>query len=284
MFCKALTWGGMAAAPWAAYLWGVKTAEKEIRTHNARLAQSRGGVVPLYVFPESLPCHKVRAYLDFHGIPYSTTDVSYVSKKEILWSSDYKCLPIALVGGEQVNDSSVILRALAKKQGGWFDGYGERAMCTIDDEVVPALQAVQWSDASAAFANGGWKERYVLPLVQPYIKRKMSNKFDDSFDAARLVPALEKAFGLLPGGGTAADLALFGVLRQTYHLPSVKNAVDECNRREWFEQHAKRCEERRNYVIDAPQPPGRGKCPFASEHPPQASGEKRVSRCPFAKN
>ena len=45
------------------------------------------------------------AFLDYYDIPYKVVEVNPISKKEIKWS-DYKKVPILMVDGEQLVDSS----------------------------------------------------------------------------------------------------------------------------------------------------------------------------------
>lgn len=52
----------------------------------------------------------IAAFLDYYDIPYKIVEVNPLSKKEIKWS-DYKKVPILMVDGEQMVDSSG-LRAL----------------------------------------------------------------------------------------------------------------------------------------------------------------------------
>lgn len=47
----------------------------------------------------------VSAFLDYHDIQYKVVEVNPISKKEIKWS-DYKKVPILVVDGEQLVDSS----------------------------------------------------------------------------------------------------------------------------------------------------------------------------------
>ncbi|KAJ6340250.1 hypothetical protein OIU77_008080 [Salix suchowensis] len=53
-------------------------------------------------------------YLDYYDIPYKVVEVNPISKKEIKWS-DYKKVPILLVDGEQLVDSSAIIDKLGNK-------------------------------------------------------------------------------------------------------------------------------------------------------------------------
>lgn len=45
------------------------------------------------------------AFLDYYDVPYQIVEVNPLSRKEIKWS-DYKKVPILVVDGEQMNDSS----------------------------------------------------------------------------------------------------------------------------------------------------------------------------------
>lgn len=54
-----------------------------------------------------LMCVTFTAFLDYYDIPYKVVEVNPISKKEIKWS-DYKKVPILMVDGEQMVDSSGI--------------------------------------------------------------------------------------------------------------------------------------------------------------------------------
>ncbi|KAL8174675.1 UNVERIFIED_CONTAM: Prostaglandin E synthase 2 [Gekko kuhli] len=68
----------------------------------------------LYQYKTCPFCSKVRAFLDYHGLPYEIVEVNPVMRKEIKFSS-YRKVPILLVNvgsALQLNDSSVIISAL----------------------------------------------------------------------------------------------------------------------------------------------------------------------------
>eukprot|EP01026_Neomeris_dumetosa_P052324 TRINITY_DN4626_c0_g1_i4.p3 TRINITY_DN4626_c0_g1~~TRINITY_DN4626_c0_g1_i4.p3 ORF type:complete len:359 (-),score=74.18 TRINITY_DN4626_c0_g1_i4:123-1199(-) len=56
-------------------------------------------------------CNKVRAFLDYHNIPYKVVEVNPVTKAELKWSK-YKKVPVLVMDDEQVNDSSAIISRL----------------------------------------------------------------------------------------------------------------------------------------------------------------------------
>ncbi|KAJ6881758.1 prostaglandin E synthase 2-like [Populus alba x Populus x berolinensis] len=70
--------------------------------------------VVLYQYEACPFCNKVKAYLDYYDIPYKVVEVNPISKKEIKWS-DYKKVPILMVDGEQLVDSSAIINKLRNK-------------------------------------------------------------------------------------------------------------------------------------------------------------------------
>ncbi|KAK2998213.1 hypothetical protein RJ639_023032 [Escallonia herrerae] len=70
--------------------------------------------VVLYQYEACPFCNKVKAFLDYYDIPYKVVEVNPLSKKEIKWS-DYKKVPILVVDGEQLVDSSAIIDKLGEK-------------------------------------------------------------------------------------------------------------------------------------------------------------------------
>lgn len=66
----------------------------------------------LYQYKTCPFCSKVRAFLDYHGLPYEIIEVNPVMRKEIKWST-YRKVPILMVDSEvQLNDSSVIISSI----------------------------------------------------------------------------------------------------------------------------------------------------------------------------
>lgn len=72
-------------------------------------------------------CCKVKAFLDYHKLPYRVVEVNPLTKSELKWSQYKKVPVIVLDDNEQVNDSSAIISRLAaelaaqketKKRGG----------------------------------------------------------------------------------------------------------------------------------------------------------------------
>jgi len=83
--------------------------------------------------------NKVRAFLDYHNIPYTTVEVDPLRKKALAaFPSTYRKVPIAVIDGRQVNGSADIIAALGA------------ALPT--EEAAPL--GVTSGDAAAAAADG----------------------------------------------------------------------------------------------------------------------------------
>lgn len=89
--------------------------------HRQRKASYKGGLgtlagsqLTLYQYEVCPYCCKVKAFLDYHHVPYSCVEVSPLGKKELSFS-DYKKVPVLLIDGEQLNDSPMIISELAAR-------------------------------------------------------------------------------------------------------------------------------------------------------------------------
>ncbi|XP_063239524.1 prostaglandin E synthase 2 isoform X2 [Bacillus rossius redtenbacheri] len=94
--------------------------EVRISRQVAGVAESPGLRLTLFQYPTCPFCCKVRAFLDYFGLPYDVVEVDPVLRREIGWSR-YKKVPILVAqlgsGYQQLNDSSMIISALASLLG-----------------------------------------------------------------------------------------------------------------------------------------------------------------------
>ncbi|WIA12733.1 hypothetical protein OEZ85_006371 [Tetradesmus obliquus] len=68
--------------------------------------------ITLYQYEVCPFCCKVKAFLDYHKVPYSTVEVNPLTKGELRWSS-YRKVPVVQMGDEVLVDSSAIISRLA---------------------------------------------------------------------------------------------------------------------------------------------------------------------------
>lgn len=113
---------GAAALALGGALGLYQTARGHLRAQDLRAERSAAQLslssrlqLTLYQYKTCPFCSKVRAFLDFHALPYEVVEVNPVRRTEIKFSS-YRKVPILLAQEgdslQQLNDSSVIISAL----------------------------------------------------------------------------------------------------------------------------------------------------------------------------
>ncbi|XP_067376014.1 prostaglandin E synthase 2 isoform X2 [Channa argus] len=104
--CAFLLGGGLGLYQTTKYCVQQHLAQGEIKVPGGGLK------LTLYQYKTCPFCSKVRAFLDYHGLPYEIVEVNPVMRQEIKWSP-YRKVPILMVDDEvQLNDSSVIISSL----------------------------------------------------------------------------------------------------------------------------------------------------------------------------
>lgn len=93
-----------------AALSGVSVATASAQT-KADHAKNNSQAVTLFQYDVCPWCNKVKAVLDYNGIPYRAVEVNPLMKSELKFSQGYKKVPILVTAdGEQINDSNEIIR------------------------------------------------------------------------------------------------------------------------------------------------------------------------------
>jgi len=120
------------------------------------------GSIRLYQYEICPFCNKVKAMLDLHKIPYETVDVNPLSKAEIKFSADYRKVPIAMLGEQQVNDSPLIASML-------LDRIQEAKASDVDSAHFRTESALEWAR---------WSDEKLAVLLFPNITRSFSESFE----------------------------------------------------------------------------------------------------------
>ena len=172
----------------AATVGGVVTAGGMAdRALAPRMKQSKSSI-RLYQYDICPFCSKVKALLDLHQVPYETIEVNPLMKREIKFSADYQKVPIAMLDGEQVNDSPVIASRL-------LDSFGATDRIPKDELAAfrskEAMEWAAWSDTKLAvllFPNitRSWGEAYqafgyVMDVPHFSLVDKWSNQLIGAF-------------------------------------------------------------------------------------------------------
>lgn len=93
----------MICCPLDAYVTKLgRVSSHSVPLPRIRLQVSGGGLrLTLYQYKTCPFCSKVRAFLDYYGLPYEIVEVNPVMRQEIKWST-YRKVPILMVNDDMV--------------------------------------------------------------------------------------------------------------------------------------------------------------------------------------
>ncbi|GER57004.1 glutathione S-transferase family protein [Striga asiatica] len=229
----------------------------EVEAKESVQLKFRPDEVVLYQYEACPFCNKVKAFLDYYDIAYKVVEVNPISKNEIKWS-DYKKVPILMVDGEQLVDSSDIINRLSKKihQDEAIDSDGEEKTWRswVDNHLVHLLspniyrnssEALESFDYITSHGNFSFTEKitakYAGAAAMYFVSKKLKKKYNITDERAALYEAAETWVEALNGrdflGGTKpnlADLAVFGVLRPIRYLKSGRDMVEHTRIGDWY--------------------------------------------------
>uniref|UniRef100_A0A0E0KNC2 Prostaglandin E synthase 2 n=1 Tax=Oryza punctata TaxID=4537 RepID=A0A0E0KNC2_ORYPU len=214
--------------------------------------------VVLYQYQACPFCNKVRAFLDYHDIPYKVVEVNPLSKKEIKWS-EYKKVPILTVDGEQLVDSSDIINILQQRihpDDKVTNEEEEKWRRWVDEHLVHVLspniyrttsEALESFDYISKHGNFSFTERFAVKYAGAaamyMVSKKLKKKYNITDARASLYDAANTWMGALNGrdflGGSKpnlADLAVFGVLRPIRYLTAGKDMVEHTQIGDWYQR------------------------------------------------
>ncbi|XP_078154850.1 glutathione S-transferase family protein [Carex rostrata] len=229
-------------------------AEAKERPPTDRLPKE----VVLYQYQACPFCNKVRAFLDYHDIPYKVVEVNPLSKKEIKWS-DYKKVPILVVDGEQLVDSSEIINKLNHRINPNDAATNEEEAewrRWVDDHLVHMLspniyrttaEALESFDYFSKIGNFSFTEKFAVKYMGAaamyMVAKKLKKKYNITDERAALYDAANTWTEVLNGrdflGGSKpnlADLAVFGVLRPIRYLQAGRDLVENTKIGEWYDR------------------------------------------------
>lgn len=153
--------------------------------------------VEIYQYEICPFCCKVKAFLDWQKVAYSTVEVNPLSKAQIKQFKDYKKVPIAKVDGKQVNDSMQIISAVAS---------------SLDTGIADSLadpQTAKWLE---------FADKELAVLLFPNITRS----FGESFEAFKYIADVPTfGAGAKAANQLAGSLAMWlanGKLKKKYNI------------------------------------------------------------------
>nr|XP_036863981.1 prostaglandin E synthase 2 isoform X5 [Manis javanica] len=219
--------------------WHLRTQDLRAECSAAQLSLSSRLQLTLYQYKTCPFCSKVRAFLDFHALPYQVVEVNPVRKAEIKFSS-YRKVPILLAQEgdslQQLNDSSVIISALKT-----YLVSGQ----PLEDIVTyyPPMKAVNDQGKEVTeFCNKYWlmlDEKEAQRLYGGKEARTHHLQDDvrkDLYEAAdKWVAAVGKDRPFMGGQKpNLADLAVYGVLRVMEGLDAFDDLMQHTHILPWY--------------------------------------------------
>lgn len=266
----AIAVGGFACSAVALAEAKVAAADSKPKPTSAAHAALGGAKVTLYQYDVCPFCNKVKAFLDYHDVPYDVVEVNPLTKGELKFSKDgYSKVPIVLVGDEQLNDSTSIMRELTARidaNGTSWSGKKSKAyveeerkwLAWVDERFVHVLTPNiyrTWAEAVKSFdyitqrGNFGFFERESARWVgaaSMYViaHRVLKKRHGIEDERADLYFEVNKFISEGVGakkfcGGNApnnADLAMFGVLRAVKTFETFKDVMDNTTCSPWYER------------------------------------------------
>ncbi|MEQ2184124.1 hypothetical protein GOODEAATRI_004739 [Goodea atripinnis] len=233
-------------------------------TDNGSLTCSEGYTVSggspkmtLYQYKTCPFCSKVRAFLDFYGLPYEIVEVNPVMRQEIKWSS-YRKVPILMVDAELKSLSDIIrcypeMKAV-NDRGKEVTEYNNKYWLMLSEaqnaDIYPAKgmqkEEMKWRQ---------WADDWLVHLISPnvyrttgealasfdYIVREGKHNMQDDVrqDLYKAVNDWVAAIGKnrkFMGGDqpNLADLAVFGVLRVMEGLQAFDDMMENTKVKHWY--------------------------------------------------
>ena len=225
---SAASWSGLVLAGSASFAAGTVVATCEAARAGDQPATeadtnpySLADVTPSASFPRSIVlyqyevcpfCCKVKAFLDFHNIPYRVVEVDPLGKSELKWS-DYKKVPVVLLDDtRQVNNSSSIISQLSvdlqasggskeiekrswgaskskkslqeneKKDERWRRWVDEKLVKTITVNIYRnARESFQTFDYITEHGNFGWVQKHAARVVGATMMWSLSNRLKKKY-------------------------------------------------------------------------------------------------------
>jgi microsomal prostaglandin-E synthase 2 len=133
----------------------------------------------LYQYDVCPFCCKVKTFLDYHNLPYTCIEVNPLTKGELKWSK-YKKVPVVVIDGEQVNDSSAIISRLAAEieadSGGGSNKKKKSAAAAAWKSLISSAAAKKENSAEEEKWRR-WVDDHLVKVITTNIYRNAKESF-----------------------------------------------------------------------------------------------------------
>lgn len=210
----------------------------------------------------------MRAYLDYHGIPYRVVEVDPLRKSELKkFSADYRKVPIALIDEKQVNGSAAVIEAVRLATGAdtgdkinAISSVEEQWLQWLDNHLIHLIapniyrtpgESLQTFNYITDYSKFSWWDRatirYTGAAAMYMIGKRLKKKYNIDDERSAMHEAIEQWMAAIRNGGSnfldgrnepgVVDLSVYGVLKaiQTFDTFADLRAQNEEFSR-WFDQ------------------------------------------------
>lgn len=225
--------------------------------------------IVLYQFEVCPFCNKVRAFLDYHGIPYRVVEVDPLRKTELKqFSADYRKVPIALINSKQVNGSAAVISTVQSHllqsedtptknmevEQKWLKWVDDHLIHLIAPNIYKtpgeSLQTFNYITEKSKFS--AWERasiRYTGAAAMYMIGKRLKKKYGIEDARESIHDAVDKWMKAVSEGGSGflegrktpgvADLSVYGVLKAIKTFDTF-GEIREKNQEfaEWFDRMA----------------------------------------------
>nr|CAD1843779.1 unnamed protein product [Ananas comosus var. bracteatus] len=196
--------------------------------------------VVLYQYEACPFCNKVRAFLDYHDIPYRVVEVNPLNGEQLIDSSD-----IINKLSKRISTDDFVIGEEEAKWRRWVD---EHLVHLLSPNIYRTTsEALESFDYIAKHGNFSATERFTVKYAGAaamyMVSKKLKKKYNITDERAALYEAAETWTKALDGkdflGGSKpnlADLAVFGVLRPIRYLQAGRDMVENTHIGEWYQR------------------------------------------------
>ena len=216
--------------------------------------------ITLYQYEVCPFCCRVKAFLDYHGIPYKVVEVNPLTKGELKWS-EYKKVPLVVYNGEPVPDSIAIVNRIkddtglgkqlptSEEEAKWAQWVADWLVHTLPPNIYRTMgESLEsfgyitehgnfnwWQQASAKYAGAG-----IMFAISKRLKKRhnIENERQALYDAVNewLGAVGERKFLAGNSEPGEADLAVFGTLRSIEGLTTFDDVMANTKLSGWYER------------------------------------------------
>jgi len=217
--------------------------------------------ITLYMYSVCPFCNKLKAFLDYHQIPYDVVEVNPLTKKELEFST-YKKVPVAVLDDStQLNDSGAIIDHLmeqllaagriesqeaadSKQWSEWADTKLVQAL-TVSIYRTPSesLQAMDYITSHPEIAYATANKYIGAAMMYSLTHLKLKKKYSIEHERPNVYQVIDEWIAAVgsnkfKGGGdrpSRPDLEVFGMLRAIQDMDTFSDIQKNTKIGTWFD-------------------------------------------------